>query len=538
MRFSARAFQTFWDLHAWAGVVAGLLLHVMFLTGGLSLYRRSLELWQEPELHAARPVAAGEVQARVDALLRDAGTEGAAREDFWVVFPERAPALAYVTYHDERTDAWPSVYLAQAERGEGEGPRSVPRRGGLADFVFHLHYLQHEAAPVLYYVAGFLGLAMVFAVVTGVLIHLHNFVRQFHQFRPAAPRRVVASDLHKVLGVMGLPFQLVYAFTGSLIILGPYVVDAFSLVGGERAHAAIHAAENHGPGWPKAPKGERTPGGPRLPLDALIARARSAVPGLEPELVTVRGRGRVDGFLSASGRVEGQPFGNAIVWVREDGEVMQRRLAGGGGAYNTLVTWLERLHYARFDRDVARAALVPLSWAACLTLLTGNWIWLARRARRRGTRGYRALERLTVGAGGGVFVAVAALFVADRALPMDWARRSAGAELVFLAVFVLSVLWALVARDVVGMWWKLLAAAAAGLAAVPVLASRWTFAGLLGRGPNLPAVVSVDVALFGTAAALASLAFVVRRASRRAPELTGGTSAHETPLPEEEARHG
>ncbi|AGP41615.1 hypothetical protein BE04_18715 [Sorangium cellulosum] len=44
-KLSRHAFTTFWGVHAWAGVVGGLLLHVMFLSGGITLFRRQLAVW-------------------------------------------------------------------------------------------------------------------------------------------------------------------------------------------------------------------------------------------------------------------------------------------------------------------------------------------------------------------------------------------------------------------------------------------------------------------------------------------------------------
>jgi hypothetical protein len=53
----------------------------------------------------------------------------------------------------------------------------------------------------------------------------------------------------------------------------------------------------------------------------------------------------------------------------------------------------------------------------CLTILTGNWIWLVRREARAAGAGNRLLARLTIGLGGGVIPAAAALFWANRAAP-------------------------------------------------------------------------------------------------------------------------
>jgi uncharacterized iron-regulated membrane protein len=54
MKLSAHAFTRFWDVHAWVGVIGGLVLYVMFLTGAITLFHQELEVWQEPLAQQAR----------------------------------------------------------------------------------------------------------------------------------------------------------------------------------------------------------------------------------------------------------------------------------------------------------------------------------------------------------------------------------------------------------------------------------------------------------------------------------------------------
>ena len=40
MRLTSFAFKRFWDVHAWAGVITGLLVYVMFVLGAFVLFYR------------------------------------------------------------------------------------------------------------------------------------------------------------------------------------------------------------------------------------------------------------------------------------------------------------------------------------------------------------------------------------------------------------------------------------------------------------------------------------------------------------------
>jgi uncharacterized iron-regulated membrane protein len=55
LKLSRHAFTRYFTLHAWAGVLGGLVLYVMFAAGALTLFHEPLEVWEEPL--AQRPAA-------------------------------------------------------------------------------------------------------------------------------------------------------------------------------------------------------------------------------------------------------------------------------------------------------------------------------------------------------------------------------------------------------------------------------------------------------------------------------------------------
>ncbi|AGP41612.1 PepSY-associated TM helix domain-containing protein [Sorangium cellulosum] len=499
-KLSRHAFTTFWGVHAWAGVIGGLLLYVMFLTGGITLFRRQLAVWEEPLTQQRSVIDQGGLQATLDQGLAAAGTTP---EELWLELPTDGLGAARLGYYaqGERFSSWVHEGL-------------VPEREGLSSFLYDLHYLWHRATGVwLYYVAGLLCVALLLALATGVLIHLKDLVRQFHRFRPDKTRRVLWSDMHKVLGVMGLPFQVLYAYTGAFIVFLGVLVPAFTgpVFGGDAGRADRAA-------WGASYVDEPAKGAPArgLTLDELTARVRAVEPGFVPERYRVRHLGLDSGTVDIRGSVEGVPFGRGLVRLRAtDGAVLSADVPGAEGARSGVLRWIYGLHFADFGGVTLRVLFFVLALATCATILTGNWIWLARREARRESLGNRVLARLTVGFGAGTLVAIAALFLASRALPLDWAGRTTAEELTFLGALGLCVAWALAARDGGRLWWRQIGLAGLLLLPVPALAARWSGAGLFGAGPKLAAVVAVDVALLVAAAALCASAWALRRASSR-----------------------
>ncbi len=495
-KLSRHAFTTFWDVHAWAGVLGGLLLYVMFLTGGISLFQEQLAVWEEPLSQQRSPAEAVGLGATLEQGLSAIGAKPA---ELWFYPPKSGLGAARLRYFEQGKDT--SVWIHGG---------LTPERERLAGFLFQLHYLWHETTGVwLFYLAGLLAVALLLAIVTGVLIHLKDIARQFHQFRPDKARRVLFSDMHKVLGVMGLPFQLMYAYTGAFLVSGSLLLQAFTgpVFGGDTARA-----ERVAYGAPFSEKGG--PGAPArgLSLDELAARARAAEPRLAPETFRLRHHGLDDGIIDVRGAVLGVPFGQGLVRLRAtDGAVLYLDTPSTEGARGAVTRWISGLHLARFGGVTLRVLFFMLAMGTCATILTGNWIWLARRQARQEALGNRILARLTAGIGAGTLVAIAALFLASRALPLELLGRTRAEELTFFVVLGLCVAWALAARDDKRLWSWQLGLAGLLLLPVPALAARWSGAGLFGSGQKLGAVVAVDVALLLFALLLCASAWVLRR---------------------------
>src|SRR6185295_4635711 len=233
LKLASRTFQIYWDAHAWAGVVAALLLHVMFFMGAFALFVHELDAWANPTARAAPARAASShatatplaLQPLLEQLDREQPLMGKRRVGF-VLQPTGLRA-----YWEARGEHHELYYSAASGRLE-------PVRSELGSFLYSLHYL--GPFPKGIYVAGLAALALLLALATGLFIHLGDLRRQWFQFRARRAARTWSSDLHKVLGVFGLPYQLLYAWTGAVLSLSFATVQpAFvaTLFGGD-AHAA------------------------------------------------------------------------------------------------------------------------------------------------------------------------------------------------------------------------------------------------------------------------------------------------------------
>jgi len=506
-----RRYRVLYDTHAWVGVLASLALYLLFVTGIVALVWEPIAAWEEPAHHVE--AAAGDVDQWYAALL-DAVPEGAERADLILPDPRvgRHAPTAWVVDADDVRSQW--IWDADAWRES---------RAHAGHFLFSVHFLHHEAVPWLYDVAGLLSVAMLVALLTGLLIHLRDLLPQIDQFRPHLPLRVGWADAHKVTAVLGFPFQLMIAYTAAMIILGNYVIIAIGLplYGGDVDRARVVAFGERPPPFEAPVEPARS-----APASEILARAHEALPGLTPESVRVQHPGRTDARARVIGKLD-QQLGYAVVHVAApNAEVIHTMDPRQATAAGVAEQWITALHFAQIGGWGLELCYALLAAATGATLLTGNELWLARRAKRRGGLGTgdRTLSRLNVGVGAGTIVAVGATLLASRLLPWDLEGRYGAIELAFVASLGASCVVAALVRDPRRAWIGLLGLAGLIFAVLPLSTGLRSDAGALGAGP-IGAVVAVDLGCALVALGLGAVAFALARATRVTSEIEAGAEA-------------
>src|SRR5688572_26283418 len=115
-KLSAHAFTRFWDLHAWSGVVAGLVLYIMFLAGGVTLFHDELTAWEEPLAQTAPRTA----EALQPMLERGLAATGSTPDHLWFYPPKHARGEARIQFQEGET--WRTAWI------DSKTDRLVPER--------------------------------------------------------------------------------------------------------------------------------------------------------------------------------------------------------------------------------------------------------------------------------------------------------------------------------------------------------------------------------------------------------------------------
>lgn len=377
------ATKTMVAVHGWSGIVLGLLLYAVVLTGTAAVFAHEIGAWS-----AGHVATRSSFEKPIDATIRRLANITPPQFREAVNLFEIGDHGLGVYFHHDELDAkgMPSergVYyqldnagrINQTLRGTSEevfGPRNDD---ALSHFLVDTHVRLHVPNPWGLLLTGILGLVMLVAAISGLLIHRHLF-KDIFTLRSRANRALVFRDRHSVAGTWSLPFAFILAFTGSFFsffgTIGVPVV-ATAAFGGDVAALSEAVFGNPGKSNPRpVPVGN---------LDRVMADAIGRV-GEEPSFVAIEKFGRADSQITTfhnpiASQIEPVVLlynGATGAFVRAKPTVGTRPSAGG-----TLVGIMGPLHFGNFAGMLSKALWFGLGFAMCYVTFTGMRLWVTRR---------------------------------------------------------------------------------------------------------------------------------------------------------------
>lgn len=395
-------------VHGWSGILLGLLLYAVVFTGMAAVFAEEIGTW-----------SAGHVETQsiferpIDRAVRDLGARTPARYHEGVdLFEIGDHALGAFFHHHEIDPGGRLIsrgiyyqldrngHVASERQGTAEevfGPRNDD---ALSSFLVDTHVRLHVPDPWGLLLTGILGLAMLVAAISGLLIHRHLFKDIFTLRRTASPV-LVDRDRHSVAGTWSLPFAFVLAFTGSFFSFFGTVgvpIVAIAAFGGDQQ--ALSEAVFGNPATPD-PRPRAIGNLDRITADS-IRRTGEA-----PTFISIENFGRADSTVTSfhhPGPGDIEPLtlvyhGATAEFDRVKPSIGARPSAGG-----TLAAIMGPLHFGNFAGLLSKAVWFGLGFAMCYVTLTGLRLWLTRR--RDGPRSLAWLERTVTVVGFGLPLAL------------------------------------------------------------------------------------------------------------------------------------
>lgn len=412
---SGRFRKTQASLHTWSGLIVGWVLYAMFLAGTVSFWREEITRWTQPEIGAHQPAAVDVANAQ-----RYLQTHAAGAAQWDIALPDERGAGVSVTFRDKATprNAVMAPIFLDA-RGEPINVRAT--EGG--DFFYRLHFDMHYM-PILWgrWLAGLCAMAMLIAIVSGVITHKKIFV-DFFTFRPRKGQRSWL-DGHNALAVLALPFHLMITYTGLVTLMTIYMPWGADGSNGSRnaLFAAIIPSYSTlaATGVPK----------PVIDLRIVLEAATRTWDGGHVATLKITHPGDASARIVAE-RAGADRISSNQVTVQMDGTTGAVLAASKPESPGVLTRGgMIGIHAGRFAPLEMRWLYFLLGVAGTAMVATGLVLWTVKRRAQlpdpaRPHFGFRLVERLNVAFVAGMPLAMSAFLWANRLLPYGMAERAA-----------------------------------------------------------------------------------------------------------------
>lgn len=500
-------------LHTWTGLVFGWIIFLIFFNGTAAYFRQEITTWMKPEIAAAIDPAksvSGAV-AFLKAKAPDAGTwtisvpneRNPVSEVTWR--PRLKAGAAPVEDDDDDDMRVPSDRRAMIDaNGHLLAARGTEGGDYFYQFHFAFHYLPVFLGATLIVLAS---LALMVALTTGLITHRRIFA-EFFTFRPGSGARMWR-DAHTTFAVLVLPFHLMITYTGVAILmffLMPWAV--FAHYSSPQAYFAEIVTRTH----TLPPSGHAEP---LVSVNTVLNAAEAIWKGGRAERIRVTNPGDASATITIDRHVNGLVASpdasltfNGVTGVLIPPTSKPSAAAAAGSA-------IFALHLAHFARPALRWLLFLCGATATAMIASGLILWTEKRRRKLmdpgfSRRGFRFVETLNVAVLAGYPAATAALFWANRLLPVSIHSRANVEILCAFGCWGLSLVWSAV-RPARKAWAEVLGVTALLFLLLPIVnaatSSRGTLRNLM-HGDQLYIgfdLVSLALGLVFAAAALLAI---------------------------------
>lgn len=401
----AATLRTFTTVHTWTGLIAGFALFVAFYAGALTVFHDDIAAWQNPPW---RPTADAQVShdSLIERLLQH---QPEARADFGIVLPHDSSHAAYAYWESKDGSRFASA-------SQIETPRKEADENELADFVYALH--DSLGLPVIgLYLMGIVSVVYGLALLSGILIHLPQLVRDIFAMRVGRNLKRLWQDAHNAIGVISLPFHVIFAVTGALFCLFAVTLAALNTVAFDgKLSEAFGKATNTTPNVTVSGTAASM-----LSADVLMQRAqaealKSGVSSFEPvylHFVHYGDRNAVAEVMGLAQHTLGS-YGT-VAMSAHDGSVLATFVGDRYSVNGISYAALFGLHFGSFGGRTVQWLYFVLGLAGAFLFYSGNLLWIESRRKRRHLdqpRKTLVMARATVGVCIGTCLAISGAFAA------------------------------------------------------------------------------------------------------------------------------
>ncbi|QDH24056.1 PepSY domain-containing protein [Neokomagataea tanensis] len=411
-------------LHEWAGFFIGWIVFAIALSGSLAVFRPEISQWMRPELATMKADPLFATESAVTWLQNNAANAPAW---YLTLAEKRAPYIEALYFNGTR-------YVERALDPATGSPDTIRDTMG-GDFFYRFHFELQLPHPFGRIISASCGLAIVLALITGVIVHKRIFA-DFFTLRFYKGQRSWL-DFHNITSVVSLPFHFVIAFSGAMTLWSQILPASLSTA---YPHNIMQYYTDLDPVTeplnPTHIKAHLSPIGPMLHeaekhfgTDG-IAQVFIYNPNDKSSLVIIKsGNGNHIGYDTHTLRFDGST-GHILREQKEDRPIV------------TAFSVIYGLHIARFSNVFTRWLYFASGILLALAAASGLHLWVLRKKRQKQSlKSFKIIEKLNTSILYGLPISFSLFFIVNRLIPIKISNTTAIARSdmeiysVFLSLF-------------------------------------------------------------------------------------------------------
>jgi len=404
-----RNYNIYFNTHTISGIIICALLYVIFFGGSFSFFKKEISAWQSNTSYVNQTA----YPLKYDSFL-DSISEGYNLQGRDIIFYLQQKGLkGYINFSASQDSILNKANMEALQKNSGDNKKGRGRRGGASDakyfnhdfvsnksgdystnydmgeFLYRLHFLAQlnevpirvGIAPFGYLVAGITSFLFLFALITGLLLHWDKIVSNFFMFRPFNKWKTVWTDMHTALGVIGFPYQFIFAVTGCVLIINSVMITPFAkaLYDGKTEEVYNDLGNTHD--YPLSYSYK--PLDKVFQLNKYLQMAQQKWPDSELKRITIKNYEDANMYVV----VETEPHynksfaGSGILAIQvSNDKILEEKSAMTDASYvDKVKSLIYRLHFGDFGGYPVKSIYFILGVMGCLVIISGILIWLVAR---------------------------------------------------------------------------------------------------------------------------------------------------------------
>lgn len=398
-----RRYNIYFHTHTISGIIICALLFVIFFAGSYSFFKKEISAWQSNtsyRAHQHKPITYAKL---LDSLHQKHNLTG---RDISLYFQEHS-FNGYVNMSASKDSTLvPKTAVVKHEKGRGRGrgrggdgayfnynfmkghSKTYAQSYDMGEFLYRLHFLAQLnqvpiriGAPFGYLLAGVVSFLFLFALITGLLLHWDKIVSNFFVFRPWSKVKTVWTDAHTALGVIGFPYQLIYAISGIILIFNTAIIAPFSYLfydgKSEKLYQELDYSDTREYSYTYQALNKT------IDIDAYVSHARKLWKDPFIKSILIKNYGDTSMHVVIEGNANRKysfaGTGRIIYNIANDQVVYHKSPLEKATYMDKVKSLIYRLHFGDFGGYWLKLVYFVLGIMGCVVIISGILVWLVAR---------------------------------------------------------------------------------------------------------------------------------------------------------------